>query len=140
MSLIETRHTQVFPTLTAAQIAVARRFASGPERSFAANAVLFAVGDRPPAWLVLEGEVEIGLRDGTGHEHRAAMEGAGQFTGEVSQLTGRPSLAEAKAGPRGCLAQIQERLRGSSKPRTCLFPRGPVSCAYRPITTTTNPM
>ncbi|MFO1059009.1 MAG: FAD-dependent oxidoreductase [Dongiaceae bacterium] len=104
MSLIETRHTQVFPTLTAAQIAVARRFASGPERRFAANEVLFAVGDRPPAWLVLEGEVEIGLRDGAGHEHRVAMEGAGQFTGEVSQLTGRPSLAEAKAGPRGCLA------------------------------------
>jgi thioredoxin reductase (NADPH) len=102
--MMETRRAQMFPTLSAAQIGLMRRFASGPERRFGPHEALFAVGERAPAWLVLEGEAEIRLRDGTGHEHSIAMEGAGQLTGEVSQLSGRPSLAAAQAGPRGCRA------------------------------------
>jgi thioredoxin reductase (NADPH) len=104
MDVIETRRAQMFPTLSAAQIAVARRFASGPARRFAPGDRLFAVGERPPAWLILEGEIEIRLRDGAGHEHSIAMVGAGQISGETSQLAGRASLAEGKAGPQGCLA------------------------------------
>jgi thioredoxin reductase (NADPH) len=41
----------------------------------------------------------VSRRDGRGLELPIAVEGAGQFSGEVSQLAGRPSLAAGHAGP-----------------------------------------
>ena len=37
MSLVETRFDQMFPVLDAVQLATAKRFASGPARSFRAG-------------------------------------------------------------------------------------------------------
>ena len=56
MSLIENRREQMFPVLDAAQMETAKRFASGPARTFAPGETIFNVGERhASAWLVLEG-------------------------------------------------------------------------------------
>ncbi|TMN25514.1 FAD-dependent oxidoreductase [Pseudoxanthomonas sp. X-1] len=105
MALIDTRRHQMFPALDAAQLATARRFASGPARRFAPGEEVFAVGDHPaPVWLVLEGSIVVSRRDGLGHEEHIHEHGAGSFTGEVSQLAGRSSLAGGVAGAQGCTA------------------------------------
>jgi hypothetical protein len=46
MSVIETRRHQMFPVLDAAQIETARRFASGPPRTFKPGEIMFDVGER----------------------------------------------------------------------------------------------
>ena len=90
MSLIETRGHQLFPVLDAGQIETAKRFASGPARAFAPGEAVFSVGQRDaPAWLVLKGSIEVMRRDGLNREAAITSHGAGQFSGEVSQLTGR---------------------------------------------------
>jgi thioredoxin reductase (NADPH) len=99
------RSAQMFPTLTAAQIEIARRFASGEPRRFAAGEAVYAIGDRAtPAWLVLEGSIEISRRDGPDHEAPYTTERPGQFTGGISQLAGSPSLTAGHAGAQGCFA------------------------------------
>ncbi len=105
MSLIETRGHQMFPVLVAEQIATFRRFASGPARRFQPHELIFNVGDHhAPVWMVLDGAIEVVRRDGLGRENPITVHGIGQFTGEVSQLAGRGSLAAGKAGAEGCLA------------------------------------
>ncbi|MEP6908747.1 MAG: FAD-dependent oxidoreductase, partial [Pseudoxanthomonas sp.] len=102
---IDTRQHQRYPTLDSAQLATARRFASGPERHFAPGETVFSVGDtHAPMWLVLAGGIAVERRDGLGHVQPITVHGAGQFTGEVSQLAGRGSLAAGSAGPEGCTA------------------------------------
>ncbi|MBV8653659.1 MAG: FAD-dependent oxidoreductase [Alphaproteobacteria bacterium] len=105
MSLIETRRHQMFPVLDAAQIETARRFASGPARDFAPGALLYEIGERyAPSWLVLKGTIEIERRDGLDRLAAITSQGVGEFTGEVSGLSGRASLAAGRAGLGGCTA------------------------------------
>ena len=105
MSVIDTRRHQVFPVLVPAQIEVAKRFASGPARDFAPGELLYDVGERHAAtWLVLKGSIDSVRRDGLGHELPVTTHRVGQFTGETSQLAGRPSLAANRAGAQGCRA------------------------------------
>jgi thioredoxin reductase (NADPH) len=105
MSLIDTRHHQMFPVLDAAQIETAKRFASGPARDFAPGEVIFEAGERhAPAWLVLKGSIDVVRRDGLNHEAAITSHGPGQFSGEVSQLAGAGTLASGRAGPEGCTA------------------------------------
>jgi thioredoxin reductase (NADPH) len=105
MALIDMRRTQMFPVLSPAQIETAKRFASGAPERFAPGERMFDAGDcAAPAWLVLEGSIEVSRHDGRGHELPIAAEGAGQFSGEVSQLAGRPALAAGRAGPAGAIA------------------------------------
>ena len=105
MSLNETRRHQIFPVLDMAQIETAKRFASGSARSFAPGEVVYDVGERhAPAWLVLEGTIDVVGRDGLAHEVAITTHRAGQITGELSQLTGRAALARGRAGPEGCTA------------------------------------
>lgn len=105
MAAAHPRHHQMFPVLEADHIATARRFASGPPRSCGAGEVLFDVGDcDAPVWLVLSGAIEVARRDGLGREAPIATQGPGQFTGEVSQLAGRASLATGRAAAGGCTA------------------------------------
>ena len=105
MSLFDTRYSQLFPTLTAPQISVARRFAAGPPRRFAPDEALFAIGERhAPAFLVLRGEVVINRRDGTGKQDVVTTHGPGHITGEVTQLAGGTAMVEARAGKDGCEA------------------------------------
>lgn len=104
-SLSETRRDQMFPVLGADQVTQARRFAAGQDRRFEPGEVLFAIGTRDvPAFLVLQGCVEIVLRDAGGRESVIVRHGPGQITGEVSQLAGRVTLAEGRAGMDGCTA------------------------------------
>ncbi|MBK1840164.1 FAD-dependent oxidoreductase [Azospirillum sp. YIM B02556] len=105
MTVIDTRRRQMFPTLDAGQLETVRRFAGSGIRRFAPSEPVFAVGDRhPPAWFVLDGIIETSHRNGLGHETAIAPVGPGQFTGELSQLGDRPSLAAGTAGPDGCSA------------------------------------
>ncbi|MGK9145006.1 FAD-dependent oxidoreductase [Xanthomonas euvesicatoria] len=105
MSLDQTRHHQMFPELDAGQLSITRRFASGPAQRFDAGDPVFEVGDaHAPVWVVLEGAIEVVRRDGLGNEKPITRHTPGQFTGEVSQLAGRASLAAGRAGPDGCLA------------------------------------
>ena len=105
MSAWGTREHQMFPVLDIAQLETAKRFASGPARRFAPNETVFAIGEAgTPAWLVLEGTIDVTRRDGLSHEAPVTTHGAGQFTGEVNQLAGQPSIAAGRAGAEGCIA------------------------------------
>jgi thioredoxin reductase (NADPH) len=103
--LLEERKAQIVPTLSPAQIQFALRFASGPARRFAPDETLLDVGDRDTTvWLVLEGGIVASRRDGLGRTSIFATGGPGQFSGEVSDLSGQASLAKVCAGQDGCLA------------------------------------
>jgi thioredoxin reductase (NADPH) len=105
MSLAETRFDQMFPVFDAGQIETAARFASGAARQFAPAEPIYDVGQRNvPTWLVLGGAIEVVRRDGLHRQSSVVSLGAGQFTGEVSQLSGRGTLAAGNAGPEGCTA------------------------------------
>src|SRR5271154_5199372 len=105
MSIFSTREHQMFPLLNAVQIATAKRFASGPERQFSAGESVYAIGEQgAPAWLVLKGTIDVVRRDGLSHEAPIPTHRAGQLSGEVNQLAGRPSIAAGRAGPIGCIA------------------------------------
>jgi thioredoxin reductase (NADPH) len=67
--------------------------------------MIYEVGERGvPSWLLLEGAVELARHDGLDHREAINELGPGQFTGEVSQLGGRGTLAAARAGPAGATA------------------------------------
>ena len=105
MSNGDGRAHQRFPVLSGAQIEAVRRFASGGPKTFEPGAVMYAIGQRDvPAWLVLDGAIDVYRRDGLNHEAHIVTHGPGQFSGEVNQLAGRASLAEARAGEAGCTA------------------------------------
>ncbi|MBP0495578.1 FAD-dependent oxidoreductase [Pararoseomonas indoligenes] len=105
MRVPTTRSEQTYPVFDAQQIGIARRFASGAPHRFAAEESLYAIGDHgAPAWLVLEGSIDVVRRDGLSHEAPVTTHGPGGFSGEVNQLAGRPSIAAGRAGPEGCVA------------------------------------
>ena len=105
MSLAESRRDQMFPVFDAGQMETAKRFASGPARTFAQGETIFNVGERHASvWFVLKGEIVIVRRDGLNGEAEIARMGVGQFTGEMSELSGRGTLASGSAGPEGCVA------------------------------------
>jgi len=99
------RREQLYPTLTAAQIDTARRFASGPQQQFAPNELIYDLGVRDvPAWLILTGSVAATRRGGIGADAPIASYGAGQITGETNQLSGHATLAAVRAGDAGAVA------------------------------------
>ena len=105
MPTIVARAHQTFPGLDEDQIASARGFAAAEERRFEPAEVIYRAGDKNvPAWLVLEGAIELSRHGGLGPDAPITSLGSGQFTGEVGQLSGRPALASASAGPDGCVA------------------------------------
>ena len=127
-SLVKTRYEQLFPVLTAAQIDVARRFASSSPKSFGPNEVLYAMGEWPaPVFIVTSGDVLIRRRHATGKEELVAMLPVGGITGEISQLAGRSTLAEARAGANGCEvlpfdgAHLRALIIGSAELATAVY-------------------
>lgn len=84
-----------FPTLDEAQIARLSDCTSAASRSYKDGQTLFAVGDRNSKFFVVKsGEVEI--IDYSGDEpKRLTVHRKGQFTGEISHLTGTPAVASA---------------------------------------------
>ena len=84
----------MFPQLTPAQMA--RVAAHGRLRSVQQGEVLFGAGDRVESFFVVTaGRVEIVRPSGSGEEP-VAVYGPGQFTGEVSILSGRRALLRGR--------------------------------------------
>jgi thioredoxin reductase (NADPH) len=90
-------HETAFPTLTDAQIAQLGSCTAATPSTYAAGDVLVHVGDRDFKFFVVRsGEVEI--LDQTGDVPATiAVHGRGEFTGDVSHLTGTPAIFTAVA-------------------------------------------
>ena len=98
-TLIEARRDQMFPVLTAAQLA--RLEAYGTRRRVHAGEELAHAGEREGRVLVvLSGAIEI-LRVGLNQEERVTLHVSGEFTGEMSTLRGSRSLVRARAAEDG---------------------------------------
>ncbi|WP_275785431.1 FAD-dependent oxidoreductase [Pararhizobium gei] len=105
MADLSARRHQMFPVLNPRQVETAKRFANGEPRRFAPGEFLYRVGDHAaPAWLVLDGSMDVFRHEGLSHEAPITTHGVGQLSGEVNQLSGRPTLAGARAGADGCTA------------------------------------
>ena len=98
------RDEAMFPTLEAGQIA--RLSAFGEHRHVGAGDILSDQGDSEPGiFIVLDGTLEIvGVSSGEPSALRAV--GRGQFTGEVSHLSGRHSLVRIRASQTSTLLEI----------------------------------
>lgn len=95
-SIMDTRREQMFPTLGVGDVARVARF--GQLRRYATGDWLARAGeDGVGMQLVISGEVSITQRDSLGHTTPITTHGPGQFLGEVGQLSGRPSLVDARA-------------------------------------------
>jgi thioredoxin reductase (NADPH) len=98
------RPERLFPTLTPAQIK--RIAAHGRRRAIASGDVLVEVGQRPvPFLVVLSGEMQV-LRPSAGTEALIVTHRAGQFSGEVTMLTGRRSLARTRVSEPGEVIEL----------------------------------
>jgi thioredoxin reductase (NADPH) len=108
--LIEARHDQMFPVLEPAEIARLARF--GEPRSYAVGEQIVATGEiAPGAFIMLSGQVDVS-QSVSGHVAPIATQGRGAFIGELAQLSGRPSLVDARAvEPVKTLVIPQQRLR-----------------------------
>ena len=86
-----------FPTLSEREIASLAECSKARVLTFKAGETLFRVGDRAtPIFVVRRGEVEI--RDELGDQPKViVVHREGNFTGELSQLIGRPTVATGVA-------------------------------------------
>ena len=92
----DARDDQRFPTLSAAEIARARRF--GEARTYPAGAAIVRAGEAGHGLtLILSGAVDIVGRGEGGAPQLIVTHGPGAFMGELAQLSGRPSLVDATA-------------------------------------------
>lgn len=110
LSVTETRREQAFPVLNAAEIQRLRRF--GEVRRYEPGEMLVRIGDVGQGLaVVLSGRVEISHPD-AGQRRLITTHEAGEFIGEVAQLSGRPALVNANAvEPVEALIIPPERLR-----------------------------
>src|SRR5436190_6382551 len=93
---LEARRAQMFPVLAADEIARLHRF--GRPRRFADGAHVVETGKVSPGiYLVLTGAIRVTGRDGHGHELPVTEHGPGNFSGEVSQLSRKPSFVDGIA-------------------------------------------
>jgi len=110
-SSLESRRDQMFLRLSAADIGRIERF--GSRIDYPAGATIVAAGGLSPGMLViLSGEVTVLRHDAGGHEHEIVSQGPGEFVGELSQLSGRPALIDARTlSPVEALLISPDRLR-----------------------------
>lgn len=109
--LVAARRQQMFPVLEAGELERVRRL--GATRTFADGEYLARTGERPQGLMVvLEGRVTVFQRDVSGAQEPIVTYGRGGFFGELAQITGRPSLVDARAeGEVMVLLLVPERLR-----------------------------
>src|SRR5690242_4365545 len=100
---------RMFPTLTPAQ--VERIAAHGKPRSIRPGEVIIEAGARVvPFFVITAGRVEV-MRPSGIAETLVAVEGPGQFSGEVNMLSGRPAMLRIRAAKSGKLIELdRERL------------------------------
>src|SRR5213083_2034021 len=95
-AVIESRFDQMFPTLESAEIERLQRF--GERRDYSSGDRLVATGEiSPGVFVILSGEVAITQHNALGREEPIVTHGPGAFIGELNQLSGRPSLVDARA-------------------------------------------
>src|SRR5215469_918270 len=95
---------EMFPKLSDAQIA--RLATRGSRRTVVEGEVIFEPGVRRRSlFVVLKGRLE-GTIPASGGENRMTILEAGDFTGEVDLLSGRPSLVRARALTESDLLEI----------------------------------
>jgi thioredoxin reductase (NADPH) len=95
-SVDASRRDQMFPVLSAAEMARIRRF--GTPMEFKDGECLYVAGECSPGlFLVLKGGIVATMRDGMGHRLPITRHGPGQFSGEVGQLSGGAALADGVA-------------------------------------------
>ncbi len=106
----EERREDMFPKLAPAHIARIERLSTS--RRIGAGEILFEVGQRRTHMhVVVSGALEI-VRSGAAGDEVVTVHGAGEFTGEVDMLTGRPSLVRARAREDTELLELErEKLR-----------------------------
>jgi thioredoxin reductase (NADPH) len=92
--IYEERRAQMFPHLTDAQIARASRL--GVRRSVNEGEILFEQGEAVTGiHVILSGALEV-VRPGIAGEDPITVHTTGQFTGEISVLSGRRSLVRGR--------------------------------------------
>jgi thioredoxin reductase (NADPH) len=96
LPIIERRRDQMFPDLEPFEIERMRRF--GECHTFQPGDKLFTAGQIGPGLIVIPcGKVQITQNTGFGQHREIVTHGPGQFLGELAQMAGRPSLADATA-------------------------------------------
>ena len=98
------RIDQIFPTLTTVQIA--RIAEHGRRRQLHPGEVLQEVGDQVRFFLVTAGKIDILNVSGPSESLVATLQ-AGQFTGEVNLLSGRPGLTRIRASEAGEVIELE---------------------------------
>src|ERR1044071_7401929 len=95
-TIIATRGAQMFPRLSDEELARMARF--GERRTYKAGDYLARVGEVPPGLqLILSGGLEVTQHGNAGKAEHIVTHERGNFTGELAQLSGRPSLVDAVA-------------------------------------------
>ena len=98
------RADQIYPTLTAAQIA--RIAAHGRRRRVAPGEVLVRAGERTARlFVVASGRIDVVRPSAAGEEVLVSF-GPGMFTGEVTMLSGRRGLAQLQVGAVGEVIEV----------------------------------
>jgi thioredoxin reductase (NADPH) len=93
---IDQRRAQTFPILAPDEIARMHRF--GRVRRFADGECVIETGRVSPGiYVVLAGSIRITGRDGHGDALEVVEHGPGSFSGELSQLSRRPSFVDGVA-------------------------------------------
>ena len=101
------RDEDMFPTLTAAQIA--RIAAHGHTRRVERGEVLVEAGERTARFFVVtSGQIEIVQSKGDSEE-TVAVFGPGMFTGEVTMLSGRRGLAQITVSDAGEVIEVDRQ-------------------------------
>ena len=98
------RIDQIFPTLTAAQIA--RVTGHGHRRQVKQGEVLLEVGDQLRFFVVTAGKIDIVSVFGSTEAPIVTLL-SGQFTGEVNMLSGRRQFARIRASTDGEVIEVE---------------------------------
>jgi len=108
--ILETRRAQMFPKLTAQQIA--RLQSHGRQAQTQAGEILQGVGDRPREFfVVVSGSLEVDTPSSSEYEPMTVLS-AGDFTGELSALRGSSGLARIRVKEPGAVVAVEiEQLR-----------------------------
>jgi thioredoxin reductase (NADPH) len=100
------RRDQMFPTLSAAQLARLERY--GQRRAIRAGEILAEPGDRGlPMWVMLSGSIEA-IQVGMSGETIVVTHTAGGFSGEMSTLRGISTMVRVRVCADGEVLQIDE--------------------------------
>ncbi|MFI0843065.1 FAD-dependent oxidoreductase [Mesorhizobium sp. IMUNJ 23232] len=87
------RHDQMFPVLEPRDIERIRRF--GTPVAYPAGTRIVEAGTLAPGFVILlSGKVDVSQRTALGSRQVIVTYGAGQFTGELAQLSDRPALVD----------------------------------------------